>query len=226
MEKEQLVQKLRRKKLGILMKDARLPWERSIEDCARVMAVNAAEYESYENGLRSPSLPQLETFAYYMSIPMDHFWNEHSISEEFPLKEIEKIQQRNQIRNRFISTHLRQMREEVGLSQEELAEQSGLDAAQISLYEGGKEPIPMPELEAMAKAMKIDIHDLFDRHGKIGAWEMKEESNARFQDLPDDLREFVNMPVNRPYIELAMRLSEFSSEKLRAIAESLLEITY
>jgi transcriptional regulator with XRE-family HTH domain len=226
MEKQQLVQKLRKKKLGILMKDARLPWERSIEDCARVMAVAPDEYQSYENGLKSPSLPQLEAFAYYLSIPMDHFWNEHSISEEFPLRETEKILQRNQIRNRFISTHLRQVREENGLSQDELAEQSGLDTAHIDLYEGGKVAIPLPELEAVVKALKMDIHDLFDRHGKIGAWEMKEESNARFQELPDDLREFVSMPVNQPYLELAKRLSEFPTEKLRAIAESLLEITY
>jgi transcriptional regulator with XRE-family HTH domain len=226
MEKEQLVLKLRKKKLGILMKDARVPWERSVEDCARVMAVQPEEYESYENGLRSPSLPQLEAFAYYMSIPMDHFWNEHSISEDFPLKEAEKIRQRNQLRNRFIGTHLHQMREEKGLSADELAEQCGLDSAQIIQYEGGKEPIPLPELEILTRVLKIDIQDLFDRHGKIGEWEMKETSNARFQDLPDDLRDFVSMPVNRPYLELAKRLSEFPTEKLRSIAESLLEITY
>lgn len=226
MEKQQLVQKLRRKKLGILMKDARIPWERSIEDCARVMAVPPDEYQSYENGLRSPSLPKLEAFAYYMGIPMDHFWNENSISEEFPLKDTEKIHQRNQDRNRFIGTYLRQVREENGLSQDELAVQSGLDPAQIDLYEDGNEPIPLPELEAVVKALKMDIHDLFDRHGKIGAWEMKEEANARFQELPDDLREFISMPVNQPYLELAKRLSELPTEKLRTIAESLLEITY
>jgi hypothetical protein len=33
-------------------------------------------------------------------------------------------------------------------------------------------------------------------------------------------------PVNRPYLELAMKLSSMSRDKLRAVAEDLLDITY
>jgi hypothetical protein len=45
-------------------------------------------------------------------------------------------------------------------------------------------------------------------------------------ELPEDVREFICKPVNLPYLKLAMRLSELSVEKLRAVAEGLLEITY
>jgi hypothetical protein len=48
----------------------------------------------------------------------------------------------------------------------------------------------------------------------------------KFLDLPPEVQQFVAKPVNRPYLELAMRLSDLSAEKLRAVAEVLLEITY
>jgi len=40
------------------------------------------------------------------------------------------------------------------------------------------------------------------------------------------VRAFISKPVNLPYLELAMRLSDLSAEKLRGVAEGLLEITY
>jgi hypothetical protein len=49
---------------------------------------------------------------------------------------------------------------------------------------------------------------------------------GKFLDLPAPLQDFVCKPVNRPYVELALKLSELSVERLRAIAEGLLEITY
>jgi hypothetical protein len=39
------------------------------------------------------------------------------------------------------------------------------------------------------------------------------------------MQSFVCQPVNRPYLELAMKLSDLSREKLRAVAEGLLDIT-
>jgi hypothetical protein len=43
--------------------------------------------------------------------------------------------------------------------------------------------------------------------------------------MPSELQSFVVKPINQPYLELAQRLSEMSVEKLRAVAEGLLEIT-
>jgi predicted NodU family carbamoyl transferase len=44
--------------------------------------------------------------------------------------------------------------------------------------------------------------------------------------LPEEIQQFISQPVNRPYMELAMKLSKLSADKLRAVAEGLLEITY
>ena len=54
---------------------------------------------------------------------------------------------------------------------------------------------------------------------------MNEEAIQTFLELPEELRQFVSMPVNRPYIELAMKLSNMSRDKLRSVAEDILDIT-
>ena len=54
---------------------------------------------------------------------------------------------------------------------------------------------------------------------------ISEEAVQQFLEMPTELREFVAMPVNRPYLELAMKLSNMSRDKLRSVAEDLLDIT-
>ena len=45
-------------------------------------------------------------------------------------------------------------------------------------------------------------------------------------ELPEDVREFILRPINRSYLDLAIRLSGLSVERLRGIAEGILDITY
>jgi hypothetical protein len=40
------------------------------------------------------------------------------------------------------------------------------------------------------------------------------------------MRDFVAEPINGAYLETAMHLSEMDAQRLRTIAESLLEITF
>jgi hypothetical protein len=60
----------------------------------------------------------------------------------------------------------------------------------------------------------------------MGKWFAQQEAAQRFLELPVELQEFVAAPVNQPYLELAQELSEMSLDKLRSVAESLLEITF
>jgi len=43
--------------------------------------------------------------------------------------------------------------------------------------------------------------------------------------LSPEMRSFVCSPVNQPYLELARNLSQLSADRLRAVAEALLDIT-
>jgi len=53
----------------------------------------------------------------------------------------------------------------------------------------------------------------------------EQEAINSFMKLPPELRAFVCLPVNLPYLELARNLSQLSTEKLRSVAEGLLDIT-
>jgi hypothetical protein len=59
----------------------------------------------------------------------------------------------------------------------------------------------------------------------VGKWMNDQGAIQEFLQLPPELRGFVCMPVNRPYLELARNLSQLSTEKLRSVAEGLLDIT-
>ena len=106
-----------------------------------------------------------------------------------------------------------------------LATATGMPGPRIKAYELGERPIPLPELELLVKTLGGRIESFFDRNGPIGQWLMSEEAVQHFLELPMELRQFVALAVNRPYLELARKLSSMSKDKLRSVAEDLLEIT-
>ena len=131
-----------------------------------------------------------------------------------------------QIRHRMVGARLRQARLETDMTIEALAEQAGLEVKTIEAYELGQRPIPLPQLEVLCSQLNRSVREFQDQHGPIGEWNMKERARRDFQEMPLELQSFVSKPVNRPYLELAIRLSEMSVDRLRSMAEGLLEITY
>jgi hypothetical protein len=78
----------------------------------------------------------------------------------------------------------------------------------------------------ISDTLKIPLTDLFVQSGKVGKWRRQQEMMDQFVTLPEEIQSFVTQPVNRPYVELAMKLSNLPADKLRSVAEGLLEITY
>ncbi len=225
MEKQQLMMQIRKKKLGVLIADARIASHRNNNDCARAMGVSIDEYNDFEQGIAAPSMPQIESLACYLNLPMQHFWGKESKSAEGEW-ELDTVLQRLAVRSQFMGIRLRQAREEAGLSLQKAQEQTSIHAEDIQKYENGEVILPLPELEAMCKAYNIDISEFYDARGIIGKWHLQQEAAVFFSELPEELRHFISKQVHFPYIEIAMRLSEMPADKLRIIAESLLEITY
>jgi transcriptional regulator with XRE-family HTH domain len=218
--------KIRAKKLGVLMYDARLACRRSPEECAKIIGVSLDVYQEYESGEQSPSLPELEVLAYFFNIPLDHFWGSESLSEKASQEEPPKFDQLIPLRRRMIGALLRQTRSTANMSLKELSQKTGIPENAIIDYELGEEPIPAPELDLLISGCGGHLDQFIDKNGPVGIWRIQQQSIQKFQELPTELQEFVCKPVNRPYVELALRLSELSVERLRAIAEGLLEITY
>jgi transcriptional regulator with XRE-family HTH domain len=216
---------LRTKKLGVLIRDVRLAARRNLDECARAIGVTKGVFRAYEEGRRAPSLPELEILVYYLKLPIDHFWGKASISEDTPATEPLDLPQLIELRQRMIGALLRQERNAASVSIKALTQETGISAARIKAYELGQRPIPVPELEALLTALGSRIETFFDQSGPVGEWLTDQKFMQQFLELPKELQAFVCQPVNRPYLELAMKLSSMSTDKLRSVAEGLLDIT-
>lgn len=217
---------IRSKTLGLLIRDARTTARRNVTECALAMGVKPGIFRAYEEGRRAPSLPELEALVYFLDLPIDHFWSKEIKSGKPLPHENLDLPKLLSVRQRKIGALLRQSRMNASISIRSLATETGISGARIKAYELGERPMPLPELEALIKALGGRVESFFDRTGPIGQWLMNEEAIHDFLELPLELRQFVAMPVNRPYLELAMKLSNMSRDKLRSVAEDLLDITF
>ena len=59
-----LALKIRTKKLGVLLRDARLSCGKSMKDCGEAIGISNSRIGSFERGEKAPSLPELEALAF------------------------------------------------------------------------------------------------------------------------------------------------------------------
>lgn len=214
---------LRAKMLGVLIRDARLNAARTEADCARILDVDVATYTRWEFGEGAPTLPQLEILAFYLGVPVSHFWSQSTLKEEHEA-ERRMEQEYIKLRTRIVGALLRQAREQAGISVEALAADTGLAVEQVTAYESG-EPIPMHELAVLARGVSQSMSYFLENSSSIGAMLASREKYQKFVELPDDIREFVSNPINQGFIEIAIMFSKMPTEKLRSVGSSIVDIT-
>jgi len=217
--------RLRAKKLGILIKDARTLSGKTLKECGEAIGVSGSTISSYERGNSSPSLPELEMLSYFLGVPIQRFWKEIVLSNEETLLDQLEIEHALVIRSRQIGKILQNARENHDLTYEEITEKTGITYGRMKRFESGNSPVPLPELELLLNMFGLTVGDFFETETEIGKWITSQESITKFVNLPVELQAFVTKPVNTPYLEIAQKLSNFSADQLRAIAENLLEIT-
>ncbi len=213
----------RAKILSELIQNARLRGGRSVIDCAQVLGLTTEEFSDVESGDYILALPDLEVLAMYLNVPMDYFSGKKSAVEEH---EPDYSSYMN-LRQRIIGALLQQARIEVKLSLEDVASQIDADLERITAFEMGDKPIPYFELEALAHLFEVGLDYFSDEeHGPLAKHEAEQKMWHTFKELPPDVKAFVAEPINVSYLHTAMRMSEMGVDQLRAIAESILEITY
>jgi transcriptional regulator with XRE-family HTH domain len=220
-----LVISIRSKKLGVLIRDSRLSHNKTVGECALAISVSPETFENYELGEQSPSLPEAELLAFYLNMPFEHFWGATAVSEGENAPNNIDPKKLVGLRQRMIGVQIRKTRIGANLTLENLADRAGITTEKLEAYEMAEKPIPLPELEALVVSLNVSIRDYQDRHSQIGQWFIQQRAIKDFLDLSPEAQAFVCKPVNRPYLELAQRLSEMSVERLRTVAEVLLEIT-
>jgi transcriptional regulator with XRE-family HTH domain len=125
----------------------------------------------------------------------------------------------------LIGASLRKVRLEAGLSLDDVAEQVAIKPEQLESYELGQFPLPVTTLEVLTETLGVSMKEFYDKKGPVGKWVNQQQMVKDFLQLPPEMQAFVSKPVNRPYLELAQRLGDMSVDKLRSVAEVLLEIT-
>jgi transcriptional regulator with XRE-family HTH domain len=220
-----LALKIRAHKFGVLIRNARLIRNKSIADCASRLGIAETHFETYELGEASPSLPELELLTVYLSISFEYFLGSKLLPKEGVLERPQDASQWLNIRQRIIGARIKQVCNEQGISLEVLAQAIGADPQQLEAYELNGEPIPLPTLEAISQTLGKPVDIFCDQHEPVGSKLFHQQITQAVLDLPPEMQDFISKPINHPYLELAMRLSEMSVDKLREVAEGLLEIT-
>ncbi len=223
-EQERLA--IRRKIIGVALRQAREQAGRTVKDCAALLGIPPARYRAYEAGRRDLTLPELEALAWFFRRPLSALLepDRHTGSASGD-GVAEAIPELLAIRHRMIGLILRQARERAGKSLREVAAFLGCTPRRIRAYESGDRPIPLVELERLFAYLGASLAEFLDTDSPIGQAVLLMDQIERFRVLPPEIRSFVTAPVHLPYLRLAMRLAELPADRLRHIAEDLLEIT-
>lgn len=216
--------RIRARMIGVLLRDARVSALRSQDDCARMMHTTEDQIESWETGETSPSMPQIELLAYYLDVPVSHFWGMRTLQSTE--RDVAGAQADYlSLRDRMIGALLRFAMQERGMSIEDLAAAAHIDAATISDYQYGDLSIPMHQLTVLADAVGKNLTYFLENSSYIGRLLNMREKWHHFAELPDDLREFAANPLNIGFIEVAAMLAQMPADRLRRLGKSVLDIT-
>ncbi len=214
---------IRSKIIGVLLRNARIKAGKSLRDCAEALGCSSRLVSQYEHGEKDISLPEMEVLASLFGVPITQLWDENALVEE---KEAELPQPEIiTIRHKMVGVLLRKARLDAGHSQKECAALLGCSSGRISQYEHGKRGIPWPELEVLADFLGVPITYFVDEQ-LVPPDDEEQQDLDRFAELPPEVRDFVLKPINILYLRVAMQLADLSAERIRNIAETLLDITY
>ena len=215
----------RRQMLGAVMQGVRAKQGKTKQDCAQAMGVTVATYTAYEEARRDATLPELELLAYYLKVPVRLFFERPDrLLADDPAIPAEKV---IALRQRIVGALLRQARQDKGRSVKDLAGRLGVTGRRISDYELGRKPVPLSQLQEAADMLGMTMSYFIDEGvGPIGEQELLRSQFDKFSELPDDLRKFLVNPTNVSYLRVAQRLSDMTTDQLRNLAASILDITY
>jgi len=216
-------QLLRSKMLGAKLRKTRKERGKSLKETAVLIGTTSGKLSAYERGQRIISLPELEMFAFQFDVPLRYFLK--TGTPKTSRRSIPDPELLISLRQKMIGAQLRAHRMQTDMSLRKLARTLNIPPSRLSAYERGMRPIPISQLDALSSALGHAIEEYIDHDGPVGEWEQQLQALEVLSKLSPELRDFLSKPVNEPYLRLAKQLSELQVEKIRTVAEGLLEIT-
>ena len=213
-------QKLRGRITGVLIRLGRLAAQRSVDDCAEFMRVDAKLIEAWEFGRAVPSLPQLEGLASYLRSmrpgeEIDAGQVDFSDGAEYAL-----------IRQRMIGAKLQLARLTQQLEVDEISRRSGLDSNLIARFEFGEAMIPVNHLCVLAQSLRQDLGYFLDTNGVKGERAPSRAEAPKAASADTDVLRFAVDAKNKAFIRLAMAFRQIDRDDLHRIAEALYNIIH
>lgn len=201
------------------LKQARESRSRSSKDCAALIGVSSARYQNYESGKLTPSLQELEALSYFFQIPLASLLSEDG---DFgtPLDQ-KSMQQYLLIRQKMIAAQLRLKREELELTDNEVAKKSSVNISRLRKFEIGELTLSFSELEKLTETLGITINDIFDKTSKIGVWQETQNQLKAFFSLQPDTRTLLNQTDIKDKLNLVRKLEKLPKDELDEIRDAL-----
>jgi len=223
---------LKMKKMGMKLAMARQNSGYSLTDLSSETGIDSDVLTAFEQGASNPSLPQLENLATTYNRSIDEFITDKPLEMKKKSFDTIVLVRREKLHDRMIGLQIKKHRLDQHISIETLAQSCGITPSEMEAFETGLSSIPFLVLVALCHDLGIS-YEMFTSPKPALQTESKQVEELQQQalshipasDLPEDLLEFVNKPVNLPFVELAQKMSEMDAKKLRQIAESILEIT-
>ncbi|HQE92006.1 MAG TPA: helix-turn-helix transcriptional regulator [Anaerolineae bacterium] len=222
----QEVIELRSRIIGALLQNVRERSRLSPQECAAVLGVPVETLAAYEEGSQAISLPELELLTRFLNVPLSAIRTTDTLNKMQAENKTPKPDIYLLLRNRIVGARLRQLRTEAKRTQQDMADMLECPLTTIAEYELGKRPIPVAELEVVCRALNVPLSYFLDKDSDIGKWHLLQDQFELFKGMTPELREFILKPINKSYLELAMKLAQMPAGALRSIAEGLLEITF
>mgnify|MGYP001133790329 CR=1 FL=1 len=217
---------VRRKIMGVILRSARQAQGRTLDDCAQMLQTSSEEMAKYERGECDISLPELEALSRFLQVPvLDILAGKMPPAPSLPAS---RSPQARLLRCKIIGTLLRKTRQDAGKTVEEASVQIGCSPETLTQYERGQNDIPALQLQMLTDFFGVPFEGFLESPAAEArppspspTMETRQPLEA-LAHLPAEFRDFLAAPRNMPFIQIAMELSRFSPQGLRAIAEALL----
>jgi transcriptional regulator with XRE-family HTH domain len=221
---------IRNKITGVLLRTARLRAGREIAECAATLSRDPAFFERAEEGQEALSLPQLESLALFLNVPVQYLIGEQELPTAQVPSDPAYYEERMKLQHRIVGVILQQARAQSGRTLADVASSLGWEPERLAQAEWGEESIPLVELQALAAELGIPFDTFVDQREPSPPQgrprEVSPHAAAQLSHLSAELRAFIAKPINVPYLQVALNLSQMPAQVLRQLASGLFEITY
>jgi len=146
---------IRAKKIGLKLAMARQKSGLSIEDLSGQVGIEPADLTQMEKGILCPSLPQLQYIASIIQMPLDDLVNTFALAPIPQGLESSALPKYYDIRNRMLGIQIKKNRLQQNLSEEQLAQVTGVETTDIESYESGQKRIPFPVLMKISEYLHL-----------------------------------------------------------------------